>query len=73
MSAKPRRGLTGQAADDTDGQPAQAGSPAFGPAVASLTARRLDKLPADTRPLPSVAAYDQLLRHRRTAQEGPRP
>jgi hypothetical protein len=54
-----------------DGQPAQAGSPAFGPAVASLTARRLEKLPSGTRPLPSVAAYDQLLRRTRTAQEGP--
>ena len=43
------------------------------PAVASLTARRLDKLPPDTRPLPSVAAYDQLLRRHRPAQEGPRP
>ncbi|GAB0102739.1 IS21 family transposase [Nocardia sp. JMUB6875] len=30
-------------------------------AVASLTERRLRQLPADTRPLPSVAAYDQLL------------
>ncbi|MEV4418078.1 IS21 family transposase [Catellatospora sp. NPDC049609] len=33
-------------------------------AVASLTSRRLVQLPPDTRPLPSVAAYDQLLRHR---------
>jgi hypothetical protein len=32
------------------------------PAVTSLTERRLAALPADTRPLPSVAAYDQLLR-----------
>jgi hypothetical protein len=32
--------------------------------VRSLTQRRLSSpLPADTRPLPSVAAYDQLLRH----------
>jgi hypothetical protein len=30
--------------------------------VTSLTAHRLAALPADTRPLPSVAAYDQLLR-----------
>lgn len=30
--------------------------------VASLTARRLAQLPPDTRPLPSVAIYDQLLR-----------
>jgi hypothetical protein len=62
-----------KAADEAGGRPVQAGIAAFGPAVASLTARRLEKLPADTRPLPSVAAYDQLLRHRRTAQEGPRP
>lgn len=40
--------------------------------VVSLTERRLAQLPADTRPPPSVAAYDQLLRHRRTA-EGNRP
>jgi transposase len=33
--------------------------------VTSLTQRRLAALPADTRPLPSVAAYDQLLRHAR--------
>ncbi|MFB7675104.1 hypothetical protein ACFC26_27195 [Kitasatospora purpeofusca] len=32
--------------------------------VTSLTARRLAHLPPDTRPLPSVAHYDQLLRHR---------
>ncbi|MGN2638326.1 hypothetical protein ACWEKT_38190 [Nocardia takedensis] len=30
--------------------------------IPSLTARRLTHLPADTRPLPSVAHYDQLLR-----------
>jgi transposase len=62
-----------KAADEADGQPAEAGIPALGPAVASLTARRLEKLPPDTRPLPSVAAYDQLLRRNRTAQEGPPP
>ena len=33
--------------------------------VASLTERRLAALPADSRPLPSVAAYDQLLRRPR--------
>lgn len=37
--------------------------------VVSLTARRLAHLPADPRPLPSVAAYDQLLHHRKP-QEG---
>nr|WP_207386274.1 hypothetical protein [Protofrankia symbiont of Coriaria ruscifolia] len=41
--------------------------------VTSLTARRLGHLPPDTRPLPSVAAYDQLLRHRHTADEGTLP
>jgi hypothetical protein len=58
-----------KAADEADipAAPDTAGPPA----VASLTARRLEKLPADTRPLPSVAAYDQLLRRHRTAQEGP--
>jgi len=35
--------------------------------VTSLTVRRLANLPPDTRPVPSVAAYDQLLRHRRGA------
>lgn len=39
--------------------------------VPSLTARRLAQLPPDTRPLPSVAAYDQLLRiPRPTTREG---
>ncbi|MFF3139258.1 hypothetical protein [Streptomyces mirabilis] len=33
--------------------------------VISLTERRLAALPPDSRPLPSVAAYDQLLRHTR--------
>jgi len=46
------------------------------PALASLTLRRLAQLPPDTRPLPSVAAYDQLLRHRsnrhRSSGEGTR-
>jgi hypothetical protein len=60
-----------KAADDAD-QPARDTAPA-GPPIASLTARRLEKLPPDTRPLPSVAAYDQLLRRTRTAQEGTRP
>jgi hypothetical protein len=32
--------------------------------ISSLTTRRLTQLPADTRPLPSVEVYDQLLRHR---------
>jgi hypothetical protein len=44
--------------------------------VISLTERRLGDpaaviagLPADTRPLPTVAAYDELLTRRRTAQQ----
>ncbi|MGW3730611.1 IS21 family transposase [Streptomyces sp. NPDC000851] len=43
--------------------------------VASLTARRLARLPADTRPLPSLAAYDALLRHHPTTarQKGEQP
>ena len=60
-----------KAADESDSGPsAPQASPAPPPAVASLTARRLEKLSADTRPLPSVAAYDQLLRRNRTPQEG---
>ncbi|TDB95070.1 transposase [Nonomuraea longispora] len=46
------------------------------PAVVSLTTRRLAQLPPDTRPLPSVAVYDQLLRRRpggRPASEGELP
>ena len=62
-----------KAADEAAGQPAGQNIPAAPSAVASLTARRLEKLPPDTRPLPSVAAHDQLLRRHRTAQEGPRP
>jgi transposase len=38
--------------------------------VTSLTLRRLADLPPDTRPLPTVAAYDQLLRHPRPSKEG---
>jgi transposase len=55
-------GPAGDAAgDEPAGEPAQ---------VASLTLRRIAALPSDTRPLPSVDAYDQLLR-RRTSTEGP--
>ncbi|WP_425567059.1 Mu transposase domain-containing protein, partial [Sphaerisporangium flaviroseum] len=46
------------------------------PAVVSLTTRRLAQLPPDSRPLPSVAVYDQLLRRRtggRSASEGELP
>lgn len=60
-----------KAADADDPAAGQDAALAAPPAVTSLTARRLGKLPADTRPLPSVAAYDQLLRRHRPAQEGP--
>ena len=63
--------LEARKAADADDQPArQEPATAAPPAVASLTARRMEKLPPDTRPLPSVAAYDQLLRRHRTAREG---
>lgn len=39
--------------------------------VTSLTSRRLAALPADARPLPSVAAYDQLLRYPRPSATHP--
>jgi hypothetical protein len=48
---------------------AAGGTPAV-PQVTSLTLRRLAALPADTRPLPAVSAYDQLLTRPRTSQEG---
>jgi transposase len=49
-----------------DGVPAPAGA-----TVTFLTERRLANLPPDTRPLPSVAAYDQLLRRARPDAERP--
>jgi hypothetical protein len=52
------------AAPATD--PASGGEP-DAPAVTFLTQRRLAHLPPDTRPLPSVAVYDQLLRRPRPA------
>lgn len=36
--------------------------------VVSLTERRLAQLPPDRRPLPTVSAYDHLLRHRRAVE-----
>jgi hypothetical protein len=44
-------------------------APAQAATVTFLTQRRLANLPPDTRPLPSVAAYDQLLRHARPDAE----
>ncbi|WP_200842401.1 hypothetical protein [Actinomadura sp. K4S16] len=56
-------------ADDSvpEHDPREAGQAAS--AVTFLTQRRLANLPPDTRPLPSVAAYDQLLRHRPPGSE----
>ncbi len=55
-----------KAAEADTADPAEPEPPAAGLArVTSLTVRRLAHLPPDTRPLPSVAHYDQLLRHRR--------
>ena len=50
------------AQSDTTEVTGGADMPAAVPPVTSLTLRRLAALPPDTRPLPSVAAYDQLLR-----------
>ncbi|MGP3769654.1 IS21 family transposase [Streptomyces sp. SDT5-1] len=44
--------------------------PARVPKVTSLTERRLAKLPPDTRPMPSVTIYDQLLRRSRSHGRG---
>jgi hypothetical protein len=49
--------------DSGDRDPDSGPEPGF--TVTSLTQRRLAQLPADTRPLPSVAAYDELLPSRR--------
>jgi transposase len=58
-------------AAQTDLAPAPATADSALPALSSLTARRLAALPPDNRPLPSVAAYDQLLRHRPSTQPCP--
>jgi hypothetical protein len=47
------------------------GGPTPPPPLSSLTARRLAALPTDTRPPPSVAAYDQLLRRRPSTRPQP--
>ncbi|NBH10992.1 IS21 family transposase [Amycolatopsis sp. SID8362] len=52
--------------DTTAADPGPAQDPAA--EVTSLTLRRLAQLPADTRPLPSVAVYDQLLPSRRRTE-----
>ena len=64
-----------KAAATGSGRPAAAARtrqivPAQAAQVTSLTLRRLAGLPPDTRPLPTVDAYDQLLRHPRASKEG---
>jgi hypothetical protein len=57
----------------TDDEPRQVidlSGPTIDRPVVSLTQRRLAQLPPDTRPLPSVTAYDELLRPPPAAQEG---
>ena len=66
VAVEARRAADARAADpvpDSDGGP-----PAV-PQVTSLTLRRLAALPADTRSLPTVSAYDQLVTRPRTARE----
>ena len=59
---------SGQAGAGPAGQAIAAGQmPAQ---VTSLTLRRIAGLPPDTRPLPTVDAYDQLLRQPRATREG---
>lgn len=63
-----------KAADtDTTATPAPDRAASSAPAVTSLTQRRLAHLPSDTRPLPSVAIYDQLLPSRRIPKKGTSP
>jgi hypothetical protein len=64
-----------RAADARAAAPVSQGGDADGgltavPQVTSLTLRRLAALPADSRPLPTVSAYDQLLTRPRTSREG---
>jgi hypothetical protein len=61
-----------QARDGSSDGPAEPARPvpATPAQVTSLTLRRLAELPPDTRPLPTVDAYDQLLRHPRPRTEG---
>jgi transposase len=59
-----------RAADARAAGPVPDSEPPDVPQVTSLTLRRLAALPADSRPLPTVSAYDQLLTRPRTTQEG---
>ena len=54
-NARPTPGVARPAGPDTP-------LPVESPQVTSLTRKRLADLPPDTRPLPTVTAYDQLLR-----------
>jgi hypothetical protein len=71
--------LEARKAADTDTTPLPAAADrdvpttAMTAVVSSLTERRLAHLPPDTRPLPSVAIYDQLLPSHRTPREGTNP
>lgn len=67
--------LEARKAAETDAADTEPPAQDSGAEVTSLTLRRLAQLPADTRPLPSLAAYDQLLPSRRigsTRTEGTR-
>jgi Mu transposase, C-terminal domain len=66
--------LEARKATEADASPPPPGSVSTdGATVTFLTERRLAHLPADTRPLPSVAAYDQLLRRPRPGAGAERP
>jgi hypothetical protein len=65
VAVEARKAAQAQAGEATGAEPAGAEP------VACLAARRMAALPPDTRPLPSVAAYDQLLPTRRRRGEPP--
>ncbi|THA47828.1 IS21 family transposase [Streptomyces sp. A1136] len=60
-----------KAADAEPEEPAQPVVPGSQPGIAPLPAAVRARLPPDTRPLPSVAHYDQLLRLRRSDRPTP--
>jgi hypothetical protein len=70
IAVEARRAADARAAPPGPQAGRAAGGPAAVPQVTSLTLRRLAALPADTRPLPTVSAYDQLLTRPRTPKEG---
>ncbi|MGA5764023.1 IS21 family transposase [Nonomuraea bangladeshensis] len=66
VALEARKAADSDSSTNTSTEPVTAsGSVPTGATVTFLTERRLAHLPPDNRPLPSVAAYDQLLRHRR--------